>query len=70
MEASVLKGQLTYINTDKNYINITDDGESIRVEIIPETRIPTNEWQEIIGHEVEAIIIDSKVKTIEFAGEE
>jgi hypothetical protein len=66
MEAMVIEGQLTYINTDQGEIHITDkdDGKYTLLNITTDTQIPLAEWEDIIGRDVEAIVIDDEVRNI------
>ena len=73
MEGTVIKGELTYFNTSKGMIHIKDevDGADIFLDITAATQLsePLN-WEDLIGREVEAIVIDDKTKEIYLTEEE
>ena len=67
MEAVDIKGELTYINTDRGIVHIIDkaDNETVIADITSDTQLPRSTgWEDLIGQDVEAIIIDGKVSEI------
>ena len=74
MKASVIKGQVTYIDTERNIIEITDrkDGECTESILTSETCLPygVKEFSEIIAKDVEVIEVDGKVDDINWIYDE
>ena len=67
MKATVMKGQVTYLDTEQGIVHITDkvDDEAVAVYSTPDTQLPQSlNWEDLIGQEVEAIVINDKAKEI------
>jgi hypothetical protein len=67
MKGQVLKGQLTYADTESDQIEITDmaDGEVTALNIDAQTRLPAPYgWESLLGENVEATVIDGKTKNV------
>lgn len=67
MQGQVLKGQLTYIDTEKSIIQILDtaDDDVITLDIDAQTHLPGSwGWERLLGEDVEAIVIDGKTKNV------
>ena len=67
MHAEALKGKLTYVDTEEGRIEIVDkaNGRVIAVDIDDQTEVPMPYgWEGLVGEEVEAVVIDGKIKSI------
>ena len=67
MRAEVLRGQLTYIDTNDGQIQILDraDNQTITLDFDAATKIsPSKDWESLIGDAVEAVVIDGKTRSI------
>jgi len=63
MKAFTIRGHLIYIDTDERIIRITEDGKDINLKISPSTRVPGG-FEAIIGQDVEAVVINDKVRHV------
>lgn len=73
MEAMAIRGELTYVNTDRGTVHIVDkaDNETAFAGITPDTQLPrSTTWRDLIGQDVDVIIVDGKVSEIYIALEE
>lgn len=67
MNAIVWKGQLVYVDTEKGQIQIVDeaDGRVITLNIDASTKLPRYEnWEDLMASDIEAVVVDGKIKTI------
>ncbi len=66
MRGRVLKGQLTYIDTEKSQIQILDraNDEVTTLNIDAQTSPGSWDWERLLGEDVEAVVIDGKTKNV------
>ena len=67
MEAAAIKGRLTYVSEKRGVIDIMGeaDNEAYNADITPDTQLPgSTGWEDLIGQDVEAIVVDGKVTKI------
>lgn len=66
MKCAVIKGQLTFIDTDSGNIDITiEDGEPIGLNPISQIEHACLlSWVDLLGEDVDVIVFDGKVKDI------
>lgn len=69
MHAEVLRGQLTYVDTEEGQIQLTDraDHEVTQLDITSDIKLP---WEKLVGGDVEAVVIDGKTKDVYLLTEE
>lgn len=71
MQGHVLKGQLTYVDTEEGRIEIMDtaEGKVIALNIDADTE-PLYVWERLLGSDVEAVVVDGKTKDVYLVAEE
>lgn len=63
MRLEVFTGQLTYVDTKEGRIRLTDR-HNREVTGLDITSIPNLHWEELVGGDIEAIVIDGKTKDL------
>jgi len=73
MRAGVVKGQLIYVDTEDGQIQVMDsvDHQVTDLSIDENTRLPANSsWEELVGDDIEVVVIDGKTQNIYLLTEE
>ena len=72
MHGKVIKGQLTYVDTEEGQIQLMDDDNQVTtLNIDAGTRLPyRNDWENLVGNDIEVVIIDGKTKNVYLEMEE
>jgi len=63
MHAEVFNGQLTYVDTAEGQIQLKDRNDH-EVTTIDITTVPNVNWEELMGFDVEAVVVDGKTKQV------
>lgn len=67
MRAGVVKGQLIYVDTEDSQIQVMDkaDHQVTDLNIDENTRLPANSsWEELVGDDIEVVVIDGKTQNV------
>ena len=67
MHAEVLKGQLVYVDTEEGQIQLMDKGDNrvTALNIDADTYLPDrNDWENLVGDDIEVVVIDGKTKNV------
>lgn len=67
MRAGVVKGQLIYVDTEDSQIQVMDkaDHQVTDFNIDENTRLPANSsWEELVGDDIEVVVIDGKTQNV------
>lgn len=73
MHAEVLRGQLIYVDTEEGQIQLMDRGNNgvTVLNIDADTRLPgRNDWENLVGDDIDVVIIDGKTKNVYYVEEE
>lgn len=67
MEGRLIRGQLTYVNTDEGIIEIDDfRTDSVKLDINSDTRLVSfTDWEHLVGTDIEAVVIDGAARSID-----
>lgn len=67
MEGRLIRGQLTYVNTNEGIIEIEDfRTDIVTLDINSDTSIINlSDWENLIGNDIEAVAIDGVAKSID-----